>query len=88
MKASDTLFETGDESFSFDAYGVTLTVKRLPIQGSVVFQVSFSSGRSTLVITRAQGAKVPYFWTSLPEGRQKEAEGVGKLITEYLENLI
>jgi hypothetical protein len=28
----------------------------------------------------------PFFWTSIPEGRQKEAEGVGKLIEEYLLN--
>jgi len=26
----------------------------------------------------------PFFWTSIPEGRQKEAEGVGKLIEEIL----
>lgn len=79
------IFKTIDERFSFESHGVTISCQRLDVPNYVVFQVEFSSARKPLVIARAAGMNVPFFWTSIPEGRQKEAEGVGKLIEEYLE---
>jgi hypothetical protein len=78
------LITTKDEKFSFEAYGVTLMCRRLSLPNYVAFKVWFSSKRKPITIARAKGMNAPFFWTSIPEGRQKEAEGVGKLIEEYL----
>ena len=78
------LITTKDEKFYFEAHGVTLTCMRLNLPTYVAFKVWFSSKRKSITIARAKGMNAPFFWTSIPEGRQKEAEGVGKLIEEYL----
>ncbi len=82
----DELFNLKDQKFSFEAYNVTLNCTRLNIPGYVAFRVEFSSERQPIVVARAQGMDLPYFWTSIPEGRQKEAEGVGKLIVDFLKS--
>ena len=78
------LIDTIDQQFSFESHGVTLHCMRLDLVGYVAFHVEFSSNRRPITIARAKGMDAPFFWTSIPEGRQKEAEGVGKLIEEYL----
>jgi hypothetical protein len=78
------LFKQKDQTFSFESHNVTLTCERLDLPKYVAFRVSFSSEREPIVVARAKGMDRPFFWTSIPEGRQKEAEGVGKLIEEYL----
>lgn len=82
----EQLFYTNDEQFSFVSHDVTISCERLNLPDYVAFRVTFSSDRSPIVVARAEGQKRPYFWTSIPEGRQKEAEGVGILIEEYLAN--
>lgn len=82
----DQLFNTSDEVFSFQAYGVTITCQRLPVAKQAVYYVSFSSARPPITVARAKFVDSDVRWTSIPEGRQKEAEGVGKLIDQYLEN--
>ena len=81
---TNQLITTKDEKFSFESHGVTLSCMRLNLPKYVAFKVWFSSKRQPLVVARAKGMDAPFFWTSIPEGRQKEAEGVGKLIEEYL----
>lgn len=78
------LFETYDENFSFDAYGVTITCQRLDIPRQVAYYVKFSSARKPITIARAKFVDSDVRWTSIPEGRQKEAEGIGDLIDQYL----
>jgi hypothetical protein len=78
------LFQNKDQFFSFESHNVKLNCERLDIPKYVAFRVNFSSEREPIVVARAKGADRPYFWTSIPEGRQKEAEGVGKLIEDYL----
>jgi len=80
------LFNTSDESFSFDAYGVTITCQRLDISKHIAYYVKFSSSRKPITIARAKFVDSKARWTSIPEGRQKEAEGVGELIDQYLSN--
>ena len=82
----DQLFNTDDEAFSFEAHGVTINCQRLPIAKQPVYYVSFSSSRLPITIARAKFVDSDTRWTSIPEGRQKEAEGVGKLIDEFLAN--
>lgn len=83
---SEQLFNTGDQQFSFKSHSVTISCERLNLSGYVAFHVAFSSDRAEIVVARAAGQNHPFFWTSIPEGRKKEAEGVGKLIEEYLSN--
>lgn len=74
-----------DNKFELQVNSVTLRVERLNLPGHVAFRVVFSSARQPLVVARATNADAARFWTSIPEGRQKEAEEVGKLIQEYLQ---
>ena len=78
------LFDTNDEKFSFESHAVTITCQRLNIQGSIAYYVEFSSNRQPIIVAKAEFVNSPATWTSVPEGRQKEAEGVGELIELYL----
>lgn len=78
------LFNQKGKIFSFESHNVIITCERLDILKYVAFRVTFSSPREPIIVARAKGRDQPYFWTSVPEGRQKEAEGVGKLIEEYI----
>jgi hypothetical protein len=82
------LFDTCDNEFSFVSHGVTLIVRRYDLPGHVAFRVEFSSARRPIVIARALDFGLTSFWTAIPEGqnREKEAQGVGKLIEEYLQS--
>ena len=80
----DQLINTKDEEFSFEAYGVIIMCKRLDIQGHVAYHINFSSPRKPIIIARARFVDSDVRWTSIPEGRQKEAEGIGQLIEQYL----
>jgi len=48
-----------------------------------VYIVRFPDARPPLMVTRATKEKGGHFWTSVPEGRQEEAEIYGKLIEQY-----
>ena len=78
------LFNDLEDSFTFEAHGVSLTCERVNLPRLVAYRVVFSSKREPIIITQAKSLDNSKFWTSIPEGRQKEAEGVGKLIDEYL----
>ena len=60
-----------------------LKVEKLHLGGSMVFKVLFPGNPVPLLLTRAQRSGPRFFWTSLPEGRQKEAEEIGVLIENY-----
>lgn len=54
------------------------------IRSANVFHVVFDSGKPDLNITIAIKDDGDKFWTSLPEGRQEEAELAGEAIDAYL----
>jgi hypothetical protein len=68
--------------FELELNGVKMHVQELDLPGHTAFKVVFSSERKPIIVTRTHDFN-RVFWTSIPEGRQKEAEGVGKLIEEY-----
>jgi hypothetical protein len=78
------LFYEKDEQFSFESHGVMITCQKLDVSKDLVYHVTFSSNRKPIVIARARFEESDARWTSIPEGRQKEAEGVGALIEQYL----
>jgi len=63
-----------------------IRVQRHSIGAQVIFRVTFSNKTTPLVLTRALHASAYRFWTSIPEGRQQEAEEVGALISEYFKS--
>jgi len=79
------MFDPGEDNFILDYNGVTMDVHRLNLPGYIAFSVHFSSKRKPIVVARTEN-EFKKFWTSVPEGRQKEAEGVGGLIEDYFKN--
>jgi hypothetical protein len=72
-------------SFELSYKDQTVIVRRHSVGGITVFRISFSDRRPPLVITRARHQNAFNFWTSIPEGRQTEAEEIGPLIAEFYE---
>ena len=79
--------EKPEDRFELVNSGVTMKVERFSLPGYTAFRIVFSSKRQPLVVARATNADAARFWTSIPEGRQKEAEGVGKLLEEYFKSI-
>ncbi|WP_131538547.1 MULTISPECIES: hypothetical protein [Pedobacter] len=49
-----------------------------------VFHVNFGGWKKPLVIAIGIGIRDQKFWTSIPQGRQAEAQEIGKLIAEHI----
>ena len=65
--------------------GETLRVQRVDMPGAgIIYRVLFPGRRPPLILTRADRFQADRFWTSLPQGRQKEAEEIGPLIAEFI----
>lgn len=72
--------------FELDLKDAKIKVQEHKIAGQTVFRIAFFDRTPALVITRAQHFEAHDFWTSIPEGRQQEAEQIGALISEYLKS--
>jgi hypothetical protein len=79
-----SLFPT--EPFKIIYGNTTLYVVPVEMHDRFAFQVSFSSARKPILVIRAAAYNGDRFWTSMPEGRQKEAEGIGALLEEYIKD--
>lgn len=77
------LFE--NQNFSVSDGDLSLQVTEHSIGDQQVFHVVFGDGRKPIVVSRAFTA-TGKLWTSIPQGRQKEAERVGALISQYFKN--
>ncbi len=72
-----------DGKFEIEYGSTTIVVERLTIGKTIAYKAVFSSKRQPLIITKANNFELGKFWTSIPEGRQAEAEGLGELIEDY-----
>lgn len=73
------------QKFEIDYLGSMLDVVEHQLPGGRVFHIDFSTlAVKPLVIAVAKSADGGKFWTSVPEGRQAEAEAVGKLVATYI----
>ncbi len=70
--------------FDIDLNGQAAQVSAHTIKSAKVFHIVFTSRRPALNITIAENADGVKFWTSVPEGRQEEAELAGKAIASYI----
>lgn len=75
------MLELGAE-FNIDYNGETAKVSEHTLGSDRVFRIVFSNRTPALVVTMTKGPDIS-FWTSIPEGRQREAENIGKLIAEH-----
>ena len=64
-----------------------ISVQKHSVGVQTIFKVNFSDNRKPLIVTRALHANAYRFWTSIPEGRQREAEEVGTVISEYFKTI-
>lgn len=64
--------------------GNTVRVSEHELKGKRIFHIDFGGRKKPLVLTVAMNRKDEKFWTSIPEGRQNEAEQIGKLIAVHI----
>ncbi|MCC8407692.1 hypothetical protein LJ707_02045 [Mucilaginibacter sp. UR6-1] len=64
--------------------GQTVRVSDQTIKSARIFHVVYPDNKRPLNITIAESTDGEKFWTSLPEGRQEEAEFAGKVIAAYI----
>ncbi|MEZ2334766.1 hypothetical protein AB6735_03990 [Mucilaginibacter sp. RCC_168] len=71
--------------FEIDYTGLRLSVTEHEISDERVFHISFGGVKKdlTIAVGLSGGKKV---WMSIPQGRQLEAEQIGKLIANYIRN--
>jgi len=70
--------------FDIELYGQTTRVTVHNIRSARVFRLISHNSRPPLNIIIAETTDGGKFWTSLPEGRQEEAELAGKVIASYI----
>lgn len=79
--------EQNPDIFEMQFKGETLRIQRVDMPGArTVYRILFANRTPPLVITRATNFDADRFWTSIPEGRQREAEQIGPLIAEYVKS--
>jgi hypothetical protein len=71
--------------FEIDVEGKAVRVSEHYIGERRVFHVDLPLRGKPLILTVTEGPK-GRFWTSIPEGRQADAEKVGPLIAWYFKN--
>lgn len=71
-------------NFELDFNGGKIKIEEHTIAERTIYRILFSDKRSPLIITIATNIYDSHFWTSIPEGRQPEAEEIGALISKHL----
>ena len=71
------------ERFTFSHQGQIVEVHPKKVGRDIVYALYFEDGRQPLVLTLAKANEGGKFWTSLPEGRQPEADVFGPLLAAY-----
>lgn len=79
--------KTEQTTFDIDYEGDKLKIQRHSLGNQVIYRVVFPDRRVPLILTRALKDTAEKFWTSIPEGRQTEAEKIGPLIQQYYNSI-
>jgi hypothetical protein len=75
------------ERFEITYKNKKVKVEQRSLGADKLFIIMFTD-RKPLAITPAHNNNSARFWTSIPEGRQKEAEEIGPLIEEYIKSTL
>lgn len=70
--------------FEVALQGQTVRVSDHTIKSARVFHIVYPERKPALNITIGENTDGVKFWTSVPEGRQEEAELAGKVIAAYI----
>lgn len=73
-----------NEKFEIGIDGLLLKVQKHTIGKQTLYRIEFSDNRPPLMVNEALDARSNPFWTSIPQGRQPEAEFFGRKIEEKL----
>ena len=76
--------ESGPYKIEYEGY--VLTVTEVYIKESRVFHVVFSNHLKPLNLVVVESTKGQRYWTSVPQGRQAEADEIGPVIAHYYKN--
>ena len=76
--------ENSQEIFVLDFKEGRIRVQRHFVTSQTTYRIVFSDKRDPLVVTRALTDNASRWRTSIPEGRQREAEEIGPLIADYI----
>ena len=74
---------TADSALQLVYNGIAIEVKRHRVNATDIYRVIFADKRPPLVMTIAEKRNGKTFWTSIPEGRQTEAEDIARLIDQH-----
>lgn len=69
-----------NEELSLFYGSVRIIARKYVVRKRTVYHVVFADRRTPIVLTVALRQNGESFWTSVPEGRQREAEEIGALI--------
>ena len=70
--------------FEVEMEGRQISIAEHQVGPKRIFHIDFKGWKKPLVITVGLGLRDQKFWTSIPQGRQAEAEQIGKLIAEHI----
>ena len=73
-----------EKPFRLELNGKWINVSEHELQGKRVFHVHFNDETKPLILAVGLNQRQEKFWTSIPQGRQAEAEKIGKLIAEHI----
>jgi len=77
--------ENSEDIFELNFKDGMIRIQRHLLSNQIIYRIVFSDKRNPLVITIAITENAAHWWTSIPEGRQGEAEEIGQLIEKYFE---
>jgi len=72
-----------EKIFYIELAGQQLQVETATISKQVLFHICFPDHRKPFTISRIYSFDRQRFWTSIPEGRFREAQQIGPLIEAY-----
>ena len=76
--------ENSLDKFEIDFKDGKIRIQRHYVSSQTIYRIIFSDKRSPLVVTRVLTDNADHWWTSIPEGRQREAVEIGPLIADYI----
>jgi len=72
--------ESSEDIFELNFRDQMIRIQRHLVSNQIIYRIVFSDKRNSLVITRALTENAAHWWTSIPEGRQREAVEIGQII--------
>lgn len=79
--------ENLDKTFEIMYHNRPVQIEVIRTGAQVLYKAQSADQQLALFLTRAKDAEGVYFWTSIPEGKQQQAEAIGALIEQHIKSL-